>query len=82
MRLAARHGASKVRVYGSVARGAARPTSDVNLLVELERGRSLVDGVELRQELELLLGHRADLAKDAHHAIRERVLAEALPLRA
>jgi len=80
LRLAARHGASHVRVYGSVARGAAHPKSDIDLLVEFERGRSLVDEVELQQELELLLGYRVDLAEDVHHAIRDRVLAEALPL--
>ncbi len=78
--LAARHGASNVRVYGSVVRGEAHPKSDIDLLVEFERGRSLVDEVELQQELERLLGYRVDLAEDVHHAIRERVLAEALPL--
>ena len=80
LRLAARHGASNVGVYGSVARGAAQPRSDIDLLVEFERGRSLVDEVELQQELELLLGYRVDLAEEVHHAIRDRVLAEALPL--
>ncbi len=50
------------------------------MLVEFERGRSLVDEVELQQELELLLGYRVDLAEQVHHAIRDRVLAEALPL--
>ena len=80
LRLAARHGASNVRIYGSVARGAAHPTSDIDVLVEFERGRSLVDEVELQQELELLLCYRVDLAEEVHHAIRDRVLAEALPL--
>jgi predicted nucleotidyltransferase len=80
LRLAARHGASNVRVYGSVARGAAHPNSDIDLLVEFEPGRSLVDEVELQQELEMLLGYRVNLAEEVHHAIRDRVLAEALPL--
>lgn len=80
IRLAARHGASNLRVYGSVARGEAHRNSDIDLLVAFERGRSLVDEVELQQELELLLGYRVNLAEDVHHVIRDRVLAEAVPL--
>ena len=80
LRVAERHGASHLRVYGSVARGEARPTSDIDLLVTFERGRSLVDELELQQELETLLGYRVDVAEDVHHAIRDHVLAEAVPL--
>ena len=40
--IAARHGARKVRVFGSVARGTARPSSDIDFLVEMEEGRSLL----------------------------------------
>ncbi len=40
--IAARHGARKVRVFGSVARGTARPSSDMDFLVEMEEGRSLL----------------------------------------
>ncbi|MDA8297672.1 MAG: nucleotidyltransferase domain-containing protein [Actinomycetota bacterium] len=80
LRVAARHGASQLRVHGSLARGEARPTSDVDLLVAFERGRSLVDEVELQQELEELLGYRVDVAEDVHHAILDRVLAEAVSL--
>jgi len=80
LRVAERHGASHLRVYGSVARGEARPTSDIDLLVTFERGRSLVDEVELQQELETLLGYHVDVAEDVHHAIRDHVLAEAVSL--
>lgn len=80
VRLAARHGASHVRVYGSVARGTAGPDSDIDLLVDLEPGRSLIDEIELQQDLEALLGHPVNVAEDVHHAIRARVLAEAVPL--
>ncbi|MDA8265406.1 MAG: nucleotidyltransferase domain-containing protein [Actinomycetota bacterium] len=80
LRLATRHGASNVRVFGSVARGEAHRESDIDLLVEFDLGPSLVDEAELRQELELLLGYRVELAEDVHHAIRDRVLAEALAL--
>lgn len=80
VQLAARHGASHVRVYGSVARGTAGPRSNIDLLVDLEPGRSLVEEIELLQNLEALLGHRVNVAEDVHHAIRARVLDEALPL--
>ena len=43
LRIAARHGARNVRVFGSVARGEARPDSDVDFLVDMEPGRSLLD---------------------------------------
>ena len=42
LEIAARHGARKVRVFGSVARGTARPSSDIDFLVEMEEGRSLL----------------------------------------
>lgn len=80
LRLAASHGASNVRVYGSVARGDARPDSDIDLLVDFQEGRSLLDEVELQQELTALLGWTVDLGEDVHRAIRPRVMAEALPL--
>ena len=76
------HGAHNVRVFGSTARGEAGPRSDVDLLVEMEADRSMLDFVGLWQELEDLLGTRVDLLSE--HGIspylRERVLAEAVPL--
>ena len=80
LQVASRHGASNVRVYGSAARGDARPDSDVDLLVDLEAGRSLIDEVLLQQELEALLGYPVDVAEEVHHAIRDQVHAEAIPL--
>jgi predicted nucleotidyltransferase len=50
--IAARHGAHNVRVFGSVARGEAKPDSDVDILVEMELGTSLMDHVTLMQDLE------------------------------
>ncbi len=80
--LASHYGATNVRVFGSVARGEARPTSDIDLLIKLDATRSLLDYVALMQDLEDLLGHRIDLViePDLHPTIRERVLAEAMPL--
>lgn len=82
LRIAASHGASHVRVFGSVARGEATPTSDVDLLVELEPSRSLLDHVALKQDLEDLLGRKVDVIteKALHWYVRDRVLAEAVPL--
>ncbi|HYP19755.1 MAG TPA: nucleotidyltransferase domain-containing protein, partial [Chloroflexia bacterium] len=51
LEIAARHGAHNVRIFGSVARGEATPESDLDFLVELEPGRSLLDHVALLQDL-------------------------------
>ncbi|MCH7721619.1 MAG: nucleotidyltransferase family protein, partial [Planctomycetes bacterium] len=59
--IARRHGASKVRVFGSTLRRDARVDSDIDLLVDLEPGRSLLDHVGLRRDLEELLGRRVDV---------------------
>ena len=82
MTIAARYGASNVRLFGSVARGDDRPQSDVDLLVEMAPGRSLLDLVGLCQDLESLLKRTVDVLTDAslHPALRERILAEARPL--
>ena len=82
LRTAARHGARNVRMFGSVARGEAGPDSDLDLLVELEKGRSLLDHAALVIELETLLGCRVDVATEQglRPRIRDRVLSEAVPL--
>lgn len=69
-------------MFGSVARGEARADSDVDFLVDLEPGRSLLDRVALIQDLEDLLGCRVDVAteKGLKDRVRERVLREAVPL--
>ena len=82
LRIAARHGTSNVRVFGSVARGEAGPGSDLDLLVSLAPGRSLLDHVALWQDLEDLLHCKVDVVSEQalHWYIRERVLEEATPL--
>jgi len=79
---AASHGARNVRVFGSTARGEAGDSSDVDLLVEMEPGRSLLDLVGLWQDLEDLLGARVDVLSDGGVSphLRERIYAEAIPL--
>ncbi len=82
LRLASRRGARNIRVFGSVARGEARPESDIDFLVELEPGRSLFDLGGLLVDLQQLLGRPVDVVTEAglRRRIRERVLAEARPL--
>jgi predicted nucleotidyltransferase len=82
MRLAADCGAGNVRIFGSVARGEADPRSDVDLLVDLEPGRSLFDLARLQRKLEQLLAVKVDVvsARGLRDRVRERVLRDALPL--
>ncbi|MBP6771927.1 MAG: nucleotidyltransferase family protein [Gemmatimonadaceae bacterium] len=82
LRIAAEHGARNLRVFGSVARDEARPDSDLDLLVDMEDGRSLLDLVGLGQDLEALLKRRVDVvtANSVHSAIRASILSDARPL--
>lgn len=82
LRVASEHGAREVRVFGSVARGEADPESDIDFLVELEAGRSLLDLGGLQMDLESLLGRRVDVVtvRGLKARIRERVLREAVPV--
>jgi len=80
--LAASHGARNVRVFGSVARHSEDDDSDIDLLVDLESGRSLVDLGELLSELQDLFGREVDVVTTSglRGRIRDRVLAEAQPI--
>jgi predicted nucleotidyltransferase len=82
LRIAAKHGATNVRVFGSVARGEADDKSDIDFLVSIEKGRSLLDHAALWMELEEFLGRKVDIISDKglKPRIRERVLSEAVPL--
>ena len=81
-RLAARHGAGGVRVFGSVARGEARPNSDLDVLVEMESQRGLFEQAGLQSDLEDLLHCPVDLTTTqgllyAREHARERIEGEA-----
>ena len=82
LQIAAKYGARSVRVFGSMARGEAGPSSDVDFLVELEEDRTLLDLGHLWQELESLLGRKVHMVEPEgiHWYIRDRVLNEAIPL--
>ena len=82
LRLASKRGASNIRIFGSVARGKADSKSDIDLLVDLEPGRSLFDLGGLLMDLQELLGHKVDVVTERglRECIRERVLKEAIPL--
>jgi hypothetical protein len=82
LRIAALHGARNVRIFGSMARGEARPDSDVDFLVDMEPGRSLFDLGGLLMDLQDLLEREVDVVteKGLRARIRDRVLREAIPL--
>jgi hypothetical protein len=82
VRMAARHGATQVRLIGSVARGDARPDSDVDLLVTWSEGTSLLDQAALMLEIESLLDRKVDIASDGwvKPSIRESVYTDAITL--
>jgi uncharacterized protein len=82
LHIAARHGATNVRVFGSVARGTAGPESDLDLLVDVGPDTSSWFPGGLMADLEDLLGCHVDVAteKTLHRRIRDRVLTEARPL--
>ena len=81
--LASTHGASRIRVFGSVARGEEKPESDIDLLVELPRGYDLFgQRLALQRSLEALIGHRIDLIPDheLNRHIQQQVLREAIDI--
>ncbi len=79
---ARRHGARRVRVFGSMARGDAGPGSDVDFLVDLEPGRDLFDLGALLMDLQDLLHRKVETVTEEalHRRIRDRVLDEAVTL--
>lgn len=73
--LAAAHGVRAMSLFGSAARGEAGPESDLDVLVELDRGRSLLDLLGFENDLEALFGRRAEVF--TARTLKPRVLAKA-----
>ena len=80
--LAAKHGACNIRVFGSTAGGEGDPSSDIDLLVNMEEGRSFLDLVAFWQDLEELLCCKVDVITDGgiNPHLEERIYLEAVPL--
>lgn len=82
LRIAARHGARNLRIFGSVVRDEAGPNSDVDFLVDMDPGCSLMDMGGLLMDLQDLLGRKVDIVEPEglYWVIRDRALKEAIPL--
>lgn len=82
LRVASSHGITEVRVFVSAARGDMKQHSDVDVLVKIEPGRSLLDIIAIKQDLENLLGRSVDVVTEPSLSpcIREEVLREAVRL--
>jgi hypothetical protein len=80
--VAQRHGVTRIRIFGSVARGESQPDSDLDLLVDLEPGRSILDLIAVKQDLSDLQGRPVDVVteKSLSPYFREAALKEAVPL--
>ena len=79
--LAAKYGASNVRIFGSVANGTADEKSDIDFLVDLEKGRSLFDLGGLLMDLQGLFNRKVDVVTEngLHWYIKEQIINEAKP---
>ena len=82
LNLAAQHGASNIRIFGSVARDEEGEDSDIDFLVDMESDRSLLDRIGLIQDLEDILARKVDLAtvKGLRESFRERIMSQAISL--
>ena len=80
--VAAKYGASNVRIFGSVANGTADENSDIDFLVDLEKGRSLFDLGGLLMDLQELFNRKVDVVTEngLHWYIKERIISEAKPI--
>ena len=82
LNIAKKFGAKNVRVFGSVARGEEGPESDIDIIVEMKQGSSLLDIIAIKQDIEELLGRKVDVVTEASISpyIRNEVLREAVTL--
>lgn len=80
--IATRHGANNVRLFGSVARGEDNESSDIDLLVSMEKNRSLYDLIGLQQEIQHILQRKVDVLTDKsiNSYLQAQILQEAISL--
>jgi predicted nucleotidyltransferase len=81
-RVVRQYGGSNIRIFGSAARGDATDASDLDILIKLESGRTLLDLVAMKQDLEDALGCKVDIVTDTGLSpyIRDYILEETVPL--
>ncbi len=79
--IATRHGATHLRVFGSYAQGTNQKGSDLDLLIDLQPGRSLLDVIAIQQDIEDALGIRVDVITERSLSphIRDSILSDAIP---
>ena len=82
LRIADRHGARNIRIFGSVARSETNDRSDLDVLVEMGRERDLIDLISIQQDLEDMLGCKVDVLTEAAISpyIRESIIHDAISL--
>jgi len=82
LRIADKHGAHDLRVFGSIVRGKMDEESDIDILIEFEGRKSLLDLAHLKNELEDAVNRRVDLLtyKSLHPRLKDRILAEQVPI--
>jgi len=81
-KIAFSHGARSIRVFGSFARGEENVSSDIDLLIELDPKRSLLDMISIKYEIEDLTGRKVDVVstKGLSPYLAEKIIREAVPL--
>lgn len=82
LQIAGKHGVQKIRVFGSFSRDSVSVASDLDLLINLEKGRDLLDLIAFKQELEEQIGRKVDVVteKGLSPHLRESILSQAKPL--
>jgi len=82
LKVASMHGIINIRIFGSMVRNEATPDSDIDILVDLEKGRSLLDLGGASVMLQELLGRKVDIVTERglHWYLRDKILKEAQPL--
>lgn len=82
LRIAKEHGVIRIRTFGSVVRGEATGKSDIDFLIQLQEGRSLLDLIGFKQDLEELFGRKVDVVSEGGVSpyLKDRIFREAVPL--